>query len=184
MEELIGKVVVVKIIKKIDNWFVGTLLENQNQLVYIKDEGDYEEEELLGNQEKCIITDKKESVLVGFILSNRKFVNTMFKINNNLRNSEEYSSIKDIYLIQRLKIKGKILGLYRVDEGEISKIFNKEENIKCYRFGKEERNSLIANLGKAFMMSINTDTYDVGKEYYVLRDPPPRSSFAELRWRI
>ena len=123
MEELIGKVVVVKIIKKIDNWFVGTLSENQNQLVYIKDEGDYEEEELLGNQEKCIITDKKESVLVGFILSNRKFVNTMFKINNNLRNSEEYSSIKDIYLIQRLKIKGKILGLYRVDEGEISKIY-------------------------------------------------------------
>ena len=67
-----------------------------------------------------------------------------------------------------------------ITKGEISKIFNKEENIKCYRFGREERNSLIANLGKAFMMSINTDTYDVGKEYYVLRNQFEQ----EQRWEV
>lgn len=122
MEELIGKVFLVKIIKKIDNWFIATIT-NKNQLVYIEDNGDYDEDELINMTEKCVITDVRENHLIGFILSNRKFINTMHKINNKLRNSKEYFNIKDIYLIQRLKIKGKILGLYLVDEGEISKLY-------------------------------------------------------------
>ena len=67
-----------------------------------------------------------------------------------------------------------------IRKGEISKAFNEEENIKCYQFGKKERNSLIANLGKAFIMSINTDTYDVGKEYYVLRNQFEQ----DQRWEV
>ena len=67
-----------------------------------------------------------------------------------------------------------------VRKGEISKIFNTEENIKCYRFGEQERNSLIANLGKASIMSIDTDTYDVGKEYYILRNQFEQ----DQRWEV
>ena len=114
MEELIGKVFLVKITKKIDNWFVATIID-KNQLVYIEDNGDYDEDELINIIEKCVITDVRENHLIGFILSNRKFINTMHKINNKLRNSKEYFNVKDIYLIQRLKINGKVLGLYLVD---------------------------------------------------------------------
>lgn len=121
MEELIGKVFLVKITKKIGGWFVATIID-KNQLVYIEDNGDYVEE-LINTIEKCVIIDVRENHLIGFILSNRKFINTMHKINNKLRNSKEYFNVKDIYLIQRLKIKGKVLGLYLVDEGEISKLY-------------------------------------------------------------
>ena len=122
MEEVIGKVFLVKITRKIENWFIATILD-KNQLVYIEDNKDYDEDELLNTIEKCVITDVREGHLIGFILSNRKFINTMHKINNKLRNSKEYFNVKDIYLIQRLKIKGKVLGLYLIDEGEISKLY-------------------------------------------------------------
>ena len=55
-------------------------------------------------------------------------------------------------------------------KGDISKILNKEENIKFDKFSLEERKSVYANLGKAFLMSITSDTYDSNKEYYILRD--------------
>ncbi len=55
-------------------------------------------------------------------------------------------------------------------KGDISKILNKEENIKFDRFSLEERKSVYANLGKAFLMSITSDSYDSNKEYYILRD--------------
>ncbi len=67
-----------------------------------------------------------------------------------------------------------------IRKGETSKIFNQEENIKCYRFGENERNSVIANLGKAFIMSVDTDTYDVGKEYYILRNKLEQGE----RWEV
>lgn len=57
-----------------------------------------------------------------------------------------------------------------IRKGEFSKLVNKENNIKWCYFTTQERNSLFENLGKAFIMSIHTDTYDVGKEYYVLRN--------------
>ena len=67
-----------------------------------------------------------------------------------------------------------------VSKGDISKIANKEENIKWHRFSEIERNSLFLNLGKAFIMSINTDTYNYGKEYYVLRNQFEQNQ----RWEI
>lgn len=63
--------------------------------------------------------------------------------------------------------KEKTVTIYK---GDISKILNKEENIKFDRFSIEERKSVYANLGKAFLMSITSDTYDSNKEYYILRD--------------
>lgn len=56
-----------------------------------------------------------------------------------------------------------------VYKGDISKILNKEENVKFDRFTLEERKMVYANLGKAFLMSMESDSYDSNKEYYILR---------------
>lgn len=107
----------------------------------------------------------------------------------------KYKNVNEIYSDEETKIQSIIYGEVGTDErieineenktkiirkGEISKIFNTEENIKCYRFGEQERNSLIANLGKAYIMSIDTDTYDVGKEYYILRNQFEQ----DQRWEV
>ena len=107
----------------------------------------------------------------------------------------KYKNVNEIYSDEGTKIQSIIYGEVGTDErieindenktkiirkGEISKIFNTEENIKCYRFGEQERNSLIANLGKAYIMSIDTDTYDVGKEYYILRNQFEQ----DQRWEV
>lgn len=107
----------------------------------------------------------------------------------------KYKCVNEIYSDEENKIQSIIYGEVGTDErieineenktkivrkGEISKIFNTEENIKCYRFGEQERNSLIANLGKAYIMSIDTDTYDVGKEYYILRNQFEQ----DQRWEV
>lgn len=107
----------------------------------------------------------------------------------------KYKNINEIYSDEGTKIQSIVYGEVGKDErteidesskkkiirkGEISKTFNTEENIKCYRFGEEERNSLLANLGKAFIMSIDTDTYDVGKEYYILRNQFEQ----DKRWEV
>ena len=60
----------------------------------------------------------------------------------------------------------KIVTVYK---GDISETFNKEENVKFDRFPLEERKMVYANLGKAFLMSIESDSYDSNKEYYILR---------------
>ena len=107
----------------------------------------------------------------------------------------KYKCVNEIYSDEENKIQSIIYGEVGTDErieineenktkivrkGEISKIFNTEENIKCYRFREQERNSLIANLGKAYIMSIDTDTYDVGKEYYILRNQFEQ----DQRWEV
>lgn len=107
----------------------------------------------------------------------------------------KYKCVNEIYSDEENKIQSIIYGEVGTDErieineenktkivrkGEISKIFNTEDNIKCYRFGEQERNSLIANLGKAYIMSIDTDTYDVGKEYYILRNQFEQ----DQRWEV
>lgn len=60
----------------------------------------------------------------------------------------------------------KIVTVYK---GDISKILNKEESVKFDRFSLEERKMVYANLGKAFLMSVELDSYDSNKEYYILR---------------
>lgn len=107
----------------------------------------------------------------------------------------KYKCVNEIYSDEKTKVQSIIYGEVGTDErieineenktkiirkGEISKIFNTEENIKCYRFGEQERNSLIANLGKAYIMSIDTDTYDVGKKYYILRNQFEQ----DQRWEV
>lgn len=123
VENLIGKKEKVKIIGKTKSkrYYVGKSLENSYN-IYIEDSGDYSDEELIGKEEECLIINIIKNNMIGFILDDRKFINDIKKIQNKLKNTKEYEEIKDIYLMERLKIKGKVLGLYLVDEGEKRKI--------------------------------------------------------------
>ncbi len=117
IKDYIGKVVKVKILATKNNWYLAKMLfENIN--VYIEEERDSFDENLVGLIEKCVILEEREGSLIGFLLSNRKFENEIRKIDKSLRQQEEYDQIKDIYLMERLKIKGKVEGLYFVDLGD------------------------------------------------------------------
>ena len=141
MEELIGKVIRVKIIGKEENYYVGMELENKIS-IYIEDDGEYWEEELKDTFQKCIVISKKNDRYIGYILSNRKFVNEMLKIDQALRMTEEYNKIVDIYLVERLKINGKVTGLYLVDEGNIGKFYLGDKEIGIYYKKMHENNIL------------------------------------------
>ncbi|MBP3707281.1 MAG: zf-HC2 domain-containing protein [Clostridia bacterium] len=58
--------------------------------------------------------------------------------------------------------------IVQVIKGSYSKLMNEEKSIKWTRFSEKERKSIIDNLGKTFLMSIKKDTYEIGKEYYIL----------------
>ena len=66
-----------------------------------------------------------------------------------------------------------------VEKGEFTKMTNKEENLKGVNL-PFDINSLIAKLGAAFVMSVNTDTYQVGKEYYVFNNRFERTKNWEM----
>ena len=63
-----------------------------------------------------------------------------------------------------------------IEKGDVLEMKNK--NIKNVPF-VTSRNSLFAKIGTTFVYSINTDTYDYGKEYYVLKNRSEGS-----RWEI
>lgn len=121
LEKYVGKVIKVQIIKKKENYYIAKSLK-ENLIIYIEDEGDYLQEELIGMIEKCIIVKVQDDKLIGFIMSNRKFINDMKKIDNNLKQEKNYKDIKDIYLVERLKINSKVAGLYLVDRGDFRNI--------------------------------------------------------------
>ena len=141
MENFIGKVTRVKFIEKKDRFYlakeVGTDIN-----VFVEDEGEYYEEELIGNIEKCIIVGELKGNYIGFILSNRKFVHDIKKIDEELKNTSEYETIRDVYLLERLKIEGKMVGLYLVDEGDIAKYYLGTKEIGTY-FKKIPENNIL-----------------------------------------
>lgn len=141
MENFVGKVIKVKIIGKEENYFIGMELEKKIS-VFIEDEGEYWEEELKGTIQRCIIVKVQNDRMIGYILSNRKFVNEMVKIDEELSKTEEYKKIRDIYLLERLKINGKIIGLYLVDEGDIAKYYLGTKEIGTYIKRLHENNIL------------------------------------------
>lgn len=141
LQNYIGKVVQVKIIEKKDKCYIARMVR-ENITVYIKDDEDYEEQELIGIVEKCIILDEIKGSLIGFLLTNRKFVNDIKKIKKGLKDKEEYNKIKDIYLMERLKLKGKVVGLYLVDEGDIGKYYLDTQEIGTY-LKKMRQNNII-----------------------------------------
>lgn len=131
IREYIGKIVQVRILEKKKRCYMASTIK-ENYPVYIEDTGDYEEEELIGAIEKCIIIEERQGRLIGFLLTNRKFVHDIQKINQQLKYTQEYSKIKDIYLMERLKINGKVMGLYLVDEGDIGKYYLDTQEIGTY----------------------------------------------------
>ncbi len=133
-EKLIGKKEKVKIIGKTKSkkYYVGKSLENSYN-IYIEDTGDYSDDELIGEEQECLIINIIKNNIIGFILDDRKFLNDIKTIRNILKNTDEYEKIEDIYLMERLKIKGKVLGLYLVDKGETRKVLSRyirNRNIK------------------------------------------------------
>ena len=66
-----------------------------------------------------------------------------------------------------------------VEKGEFTKMANKEENFKGVNL-PFDTNSFILKMGTAFIMSINTDTYQVGKKYYVLNNRFERAKNWEM----
>ena len=122
LENYVGKVYKVKIVKQENQWYIGQIAED-NQIVYIEDTKDFMTEELLDQTEKCLITQIKNNKLIGVLLNNRKFLNDLKRIAKQLKDRNEFDKVKDIYLIERLKIGTKIEGLYLVDEEEIGKYY-------------------------------------------------------------
>lgn len=58
-----------------------------------------------------------------------------------------------------------------IETGEFVKIMNREENLKSVMYSSPDGfGKVIATLGKAFIMSIHTDTHQIGREYYVLKN--------------
>ena len=56
-----------------------------------------------------------------------------------------------------------------IEKGDISKMKNNVNSIKNVPF-VVNRNNLVQKIGTTFVYSIDTDTYDYGKEYYVLKN--------------
>lgn len=67
-----------------------------------------------------------------------------------------------------------------IEKGKFTKIFNKEENLKGIGILPFDMNNIISKLGVAFVMSIDVDTYQVGKEYYVFNNRFERTKNWEM----
>lgn len=94
----------------------------------------------------------------------------------------KYKSVDELYTEEGKKTKTTI---YAEEGTNVIYTINEDENIVRIQKGKfaefknkslinvpfvENRQSLFARLGTAYIMSIETDNYDVGREYYVLKN--------------
>ncbi len=131
LEKYVGKVYRVKIIEQKGNWYIAKILDTE-QLAYIEDTKDFAPEELIGQIEKCLIMQIKENQLIGVLLNNRKFINDLKRIAKLLKQTGKLVNVKDIYLVERLRIGSKIEGLYLVDEGETGKYYLGTEEIGTF----------------------------------------------------
>lgn len=133
LQELIGKkrkVRIIGITNKKQYFISKDIVSMQN--VYIENTGDFELQELIGREEEIIIIDIIQDKLIGFIISDKKFKNDMKKIEQKLIESGEDKKVQDIYLMERLKIKGKVVGLYMVDKGDIGIYYLDTKEIGTY----------------------------------------------------
>ncbi len=59
----------------------------------------------------------------------------------------------------------------KIETGEFVKLMNQELNLKSVSYIIDDGiGAMVAKLGMAFVMSIYTDTYQIGREYYVLKN--------------
>lgn len=66
-----------------------------------------------------------------------------------------------------------------IEQGDISKMLNNSNNIKNVPFVTNQK-GLLEKIGATFVYSIDTDTYDYGKEYYVLNNKAERNNAWEI----
>lgn len=66
-----------------------------------------------------------------------------------------------------------------IEKGDIPKMLNSANNIKNVPF-VTNRKDLLNKIGTTFIYSINTDTYDYGKEYYVLNNRSEKNNAWEI----
>ena len=66
-----------------------------------------------------------------------------------------------------------------IEKGNISEMKNNYSSMKNVPFVMN-RNSLFAKIGTTFVYSIDEDTYDYGKEYYVLRNRTEKNKIWEI----
>ena len=88
-----------------------------------------------------------------------KITNEIYSDNGKELISTEYGEVES----DERKIVNEREKIVTVYKGDILETFNKEENVKFDRFPLEERKMVYANLGKAFLMSIESDSYDSNK---------------------
>lgn len=124
LKKYIGKKVKVKILKLSENrkYYISKIIE-QNIQVYIENTGDFYESELINTIVECIVIGKVKGRLIGIILSDRKFINEMKKIQKDIINKEKIGNINNIYLLKKLMIQGEIVGLYLVEQGRNNRYF-------------------------------------------------------------
>ena len=67
----------------------------------------------------------------------------------------------------------------KIEKGKLAKMLNSENGLKWVPFILD-RQGLFEKIGTAFTMSIETDTYDIGREYYILKN----KSDTKERWEI
>lgn len=66
-----------------------------------------------------------------------------------------------------------------IEHGDITKILNDSKNIKSVPF-VSDRTELSQKIGTTFVYSIDIDTYDYGKEYYVLKNKSEKNHAWEI----
>lgn len=66
-----------------------------------------------------------------------------------------------------------------IEKGDISKMANNSNSLKNVPF-VINRNNLFAKIGTTFVYSIDEDTYDYGKEYYVLKNRTEKNNIWEI----
>ena len=133
LEKLKGKVYTIKIIgmTKNKNYFIGKTTQLE-KAIYIENTGEFYEEELIGKIEKCVIIDIVQEHIIGFLLNNRKFINDMKKVKKKLQKESTKGIVGDIYLLERLNISGKIIGLYLAEQADKKIYYLGEEEIGIY----------------------------------------------------
>lgn len=66
-----------------------------------------------------------------------------------------------------------------IEQGDISRMLNNSNNIKNIPFVTNQK-GLLEKIGATFVYSIGTDTYDYGKEYYVLNNKAEKNNSWEI----
>lgn len=166
----IGLILLVFVIMFLIKFIKITSITNKYE-VSLENNNFYKEERQIGTENKAYVTktyfkDEKAKVVSETYTDNGKEISEIRYFN--VDSDEEIAIIpKEGNKIEKRK-------------GEDIKSFNSERFIKNARLISDLSNSLYARLFTAFCMEVNKDTFEVGREYYVLKNifEPDR------RWEI